>query len=219
MTFPYFEIEMGANCWLPDGLLYIIPLYSKMWGNDYGRWLQAWAVTNHVPLVWADGDDSGMLLDPIVNQLDSPILTSEMRQQWEDMWAGTQSFKDLYDAADDKLKFRFPSYLDRDICEAAENEHNVMGTSANGECVYWTQPGLSLTYECLNDGTCASGFGGTKGKYYDKDTCDKNCGDGKWQCMQNVDQHNCAGKHARTCVSNPVGACRSLEICERECYV
>ena len=42
LTFPYFEIEMAANCWLPDGLLYIIPLYSKMWGanNKWGEWLQ-----------------------------------------------------------------------------------------------------------------------------------------------------------------------------------
>ena len=47
---------------------------------------------------------------------------------------------------------------------------------------------VSLTFECLNDGTCASGMGAARGKFYDKDTCDANCGAGKWQCMQHVNQ-------------------------------
>ena len=40
----------------------VIPLHSKMWGNSYGKWLQAWATTNRLPLVWANGDESGALL-------------------------------------------------------------------------------------------------------------------------------------------------------------
>ena len=36
----YFEVEFGGNAWLPECLLYIVPLYSAMWGNTAGRQLQ-----------------------------------------------------------------------------------------------------------------------------------------------------------------------------------
>lgn len=219
LTFPYFEVEMAANCWLPDGLLYIIPLYHKMWGNNYGEWLQAWATANRLPLVWADGDDSGMILDPMVNQLSSPQVTSAMTAKFASLWKTTgRSFKEVYDAVDPALRFELPSYLKRDICAPFESGNNVMGTTAKGECAYWTPLPVSLTYECLNDGTCATGVGGGHGKFYDKDTCDANCGGSRWQCMQHANQKGCAGEHARTCISDPAGSCVSLKECESSCY-
>ena len=219
LPFPYFEVEMAANCWLPDGLLYIVPLHSKMWGNSYGKWLQAWATSNRLPLVWADGDDSGMILDPMVNQLVSPQVTPKMLDAFETLWNDPKStFKQLYDAVDPALRFELPSYLKRDVCSTFEGNTNVMGTTVSGECAYWAPQAVSLTYECLNDGTCASGVGGGHGKFYDQATCDANCGGSKWQCMQHVDQKGCAGVHARTCISDPAGKCQSLKECESSCY-
>ena len=172
---------------------------------------------NKIPIVWANGDSSGMLLDPIVGQLTSPAITDTRRNYFESAWNAGRSFKELFDGADPALRFSVPSCLQKDVCAPFE-EHNVMGTTASGACAYWTASTLSLTYECLNDGTCASGVGGTRGKYYDKDTCDANCGEGKWQCMQNAQHPKCAGKHARTCVADNNGACKTLAECEKACY-
>ena len=210
---------MAANCWLPDGLLYIIPLFSKMWGNKHGLWLQTWAKQNHVPLIWADGDDSGMLIDPIVGQVDSPTISSAMVDAWNDRWKSGGTFAELFAASDEALQFRLPSFFEWHLCEDAERQGvNVMGSTASGECAYWKPGSLSLTFECLNDGTCASGYGASRGKYYDKDTCEANCGQAKWQCMQNKVLDGCAGDHARTCVPNPTGACDNLSDCETQCY-
>ena len=104
------------------------------------------------------------------------------------------------------------------MCAAFEGAHNVMGTTQSGECAYWTPLPVSLTYECLNDGTCAQGMGAGRGTFYDKDTCDANCGGSRWQCMQHANQKGCAGEHARTCISDPAGSCVSLKECESSCY-
>ena len=77
---------------------------------------------------------------------------------------------------------------------------------------------LSCLCTSVPDLCLPSGVGGTRGKYYDKDTCDANCGAGKWQCMQNSMLPKCAGKHARTCVADPNGACSTLTECEEACY-
>ena len=70
MTFPYFEIGWSGNAWFPESLMYIIPKFSDIWGTSDGVFLQQWCKQNRRPLVWADGDNSGMLLDPFVNSLD-----------------------------------------------------------------------------------------------------------------------------------------------------
>ena len=87
---------------------------------------------------------------------------------------------------------------------------------AAGHCVYWTPPGLPLNYECLNDGTCAQSMGG-RGTFFEKDTCDKNCGRGNWSCVQNANLPGCAGANAVMCVPAVEGKCRNLAECEANC--
>jgi hypothetical protein len=78
----YTEVEIAASCWLPEGLLYIVPLFSKMWAKPEGLWLQQWSVTNKRPVVWADDTDSGMVLDPLVGQVAGGFITPTMGQNF-----------------------------------------------------------------------------------------------------------------------------------------
>lgn len=219
LEFPYFEVEMSANCWLPEGLLYIIPLFSKMWGTTYGSWLQSWAIKHQIPLVWADGDDSGMLIDPIVGQLENPEITDDMRSKFKEHWdAGSNSttFANLYDSSESALRMYLPSWLNRSRCEGAEKDGQmILGVTDSGTCVYWTPTSAQMSYECLNDGTCAQSIGG---RYLDQDSCDANCGKSKWQCMINPDNEGCAEQYARVCVPNPLGDCPDLSTCESSCH-
>jgi hypothetical protein len=64
----YFEIEFSANAWLPEALLYITVKYYDIFSTDNGRWIQDWMKRNKRPLIWADNDTSGMLLDPYVGK-------------------------------------------------------------------------------------------------------------------------------------------------------
>jgi hypothetical protein len=86
----YFEVEWAAACWLPENLLYIVAKFDKLWGTPEGVELQQWSIVNRRPLVWADGDDSGMLIDPVVDQLATPagksFVTAQMVQTFKALW-------------------------------------------------------------------------------------------------------------------------------------
>jgi hypothetical protein len=66
-NFLYFEIEWSGSSWLPESLLYVITKFSEMWSKSTGRALQDWLRAKRRPLIWADGNDSGMLMDPYVD--------------------------------------------------------------------------------------------------------------------------------------------------------
>jgi hypothetical protein len=86
-----------------------------------------------------------------------------------------------------------------------------------GACVYWQANPLPLSYECLNDGTCAQSMGGTHRTFFDLPTCQSNCGQGKWQCMLNAQNSGCAEDHAVMCVPDARGKCADLASCEKAC--
>ena len=219
----YFEVEFSGNAWLPECLLYIVPLFSTMWGNAAGRQLQTWARANGRPLVWADGDSSGMLIDPVVNQVAAQVnVTAGMAAAFNAAWEKTPAltnFTELFDASDPALQFFLPSYTKKDVCDndpAVSSASQVMGTNAAGKCVYWDMEPPQM-WECLNDGTCAQGTLAGRGTFFTEDDCLKNCGQSKWSCMQNAIISGCAGEAATNCVPDPQGICGNVTECEQMC--
>ena len=227
----YFEIEWSGNCWLPESLLYIVPKFSELWGTSIGLQLQNWMYQNRRPLVWADGDDSGMIVDPVVGQV-ALAITPAMSDAFKALWAklpckGQETtelddcltFAQLLAATDKLLQLSLMDYRQRAICapfETPGSVEQVMGTNALGQCVYWVYEQPPFRYECLNDGTCAQSLGG-RGTFSTKDDCEQNCGRGKWACMQNANLPGCAGDKATMCVPSPQGYCSNVTDCERWC--
>lgn len=82
----YTEIELMGNAYLPESLAYINPLFSKLWGQPYGHKLVTWSQENGRPLIWANGDRSGMLLDPRVGGVNGSYLTPAMAAAWRRLW-------------------------------------------------------------------------------------------------------------------------------------
>mmetsp|Transcript_3755 Transcript_3755/g.11119 ORF Transcript_3755/g.11119 Transcript_3755/m.11119 type:complete len:131 (-) Transcript_3755:169-561(-) len=114
--------------------------------------------TNRRPVVWADGDDSGMVIDPVVGQVALDI-SDEERDAFRALWARPPcaensanddclTFAELKDAASSELRFVLPDYRNKDACAPYEGtQSQVMGTNENGDCVYWAGPGV---HACLD---------------------------------------------------------------------
>ena len=98
-----------------------------------------------------------MILDPIVNQLSSPVISIQIISNFQKLWNLKQKpqFDYIYNNIDNILKFHFPSYFARAPCEDSSINSNaqIMGTNANNQCVYWQLGSIdfSNTWECLND--------------------------------------------------------------------
>ena len=218
----------GIAGWLPESLLYVVAKYSDLWGTALGASLQQWMYQNRRPLLWADGDDSAMLIDPTVGQLALPI-NQTAAHAFSSFWSrppcgspptsGCLTFDQLADTTDLTLHFKLPDYRERAICaphEKAGAAEQVMGTNARGECVYWVYSQPPLRWECLNDGTCAQSLGG-RGTFSSQTDCERNCGQGKWACMQNAVLPGCAGEKATMCVPSAQGFCTNVTECEHAC--
>jgi hypothetical protein len=118
----YWELEWSGSAWLPESLLYIISLYSQMWGKQSGRQMQAWMRDNKRPLVWANGDNSGMLLDPVVNWLGydgAPYITDADQKYFESSWTAS-TWATLFKGASDNVKFSLRDWFHKDLCTADE---------------------------------------------------------------------------------------------------
>jgi hypothetical protein len=108
---------------------------------------------------------------------------------------------------DTALHLSFPSYLKRQVCEAARAVSGsvVMGTNGKQECVYWSKPPPETRlWECLNDGTFAQSQRAaimTTGGHNTKAECVVACGSSHWSCMQSPDYGpEYAGANVRSCV-------------------
>jgi hypothetical protein len=235
-SFPYFEIEWAGNAWLPDALMYVIPKFSNqtvggkqlngVWATDQGTYLRNWCKLSQVPLVWADGDNSGMLLDPFVNQKileeGEMYITDDMVDTFQAQWAKkTVSFATLLTSSDKALHMYLPTYENRQVCTAAEQKptYLVMGTNGHTppNCIYWRRQTTSL-WECLNDGTCGSTLR-TAGAFASEAECLKTCAHAKWACVQSKDNGpSFAGADGKMCVIDTQGgACPYLSTCESAC--
>lgn len=62
-TYLYFEIEMAANAWLPEALLYIVAYFDELWGNADGEKLQLWMRRHKRPIIWGNDDYAGTDLE------------------------------------------------------------------------------------------------------------------------------------------------------------
>ena len=192
LTYFYFEVDWSGNAWMPEGLLYMVPKFGALFGKDNGVSLQNWCVANRRPLVWADGDDSGMVIDPVVGQLiasgNDSFITNDMVTQFQAAWDGphpprTFGFPDLLAGVDPALRFNLPNYTRKELCDPYEGSevHMIMGTNDAGGCIYWDYTDLPNQWECLNDGTCGQSI---NGKYNTEALCKSACG-GSWTCMKN----------------------------------
>ena len=84
------------------------------------------------------------------------------------------------------LQLHWPSWNKRTACEAQERNASVhvMGTSGNGDCVYWTEAKRpeQARWECLNDGSCVRSSS-ARAVFASESQCQAECGR-SWECMR-----------------------------------
>jgi len=221
--FWYFEAQWMGNAWLPEALLYIIGKFStngggsKMWYTTLGSKLQNWLRDHGRPLIWADGDDSGMVIDAYVGNIYSVPISANDMTDFLSHWHSGASFPDLYKKTPTKLHLHLRAYDYRHLCEDAEkdNKNMIIGTNSDDQCVYWKWTSNPSRYECLNDGTCWK-TDSERAYYSSHDDCSTNCGNSKWACVRStgVDSEHQGAHH---CLPDQSGNCLSRDECEKCC--
>merc|ERR1719195_1344963 len=102
-----------GTVWLPEDLLYCMAKFADLedrklglWGKPLGAQLQSFLARHGRPLIWADGDDSPQLLDPIVDGVAGGRITEADRNLFKTHWrmATSPGFKDLFDASPNRLR-------------------------------------------------------------------------------------------------------------------
>lgn len=164
-TNPYFEVMADGNVWLPEDLLTAIAKYSSdpyskapgLWGTALGERLQKWMRAHKRPLIWADGENSAMLLDPVVDSLsgggsNGSRFSEQDRQLFTTAWSQSvaghpeeRNFAWLAAHAGPHLHLSWPSWQQRHACVAQDTSETqmVLGVDGHGSCVYWeSQPTL-----------------------------------------------------------------------------
>ena len=177
LTSPYYEIMVAGNVWLPEDVLYGLAKHSDMdcntdvrhmgqWGTAAGGQLRAFMQAAGRPLIWADSDDSEMLIDPTVGNIVGGRITAADIAGWEalgksltDLTPLEQAYRfyGLAESAPPHLKLRCPLWATRNACAQEELDplKMVMGTDGNGDCVCW-DASRPERWELLNDGGCAA---------------------------------------------------------------
>eukprot|EP01051_Picozoa_sp_SAG22_P014117 SAG22_NODE_1669_length_3849_cov_3.221333_2_plen_339_part_00 len=122
---PYFEVMADGNVWLPEDVLAMIAIHSNgpnqeqsVWGTVLGKKLQDWNRQHKRPLIWADGDDTAMLLDPTVDGLatvdrngnKTSRFTDKDRRLFVEGWANGQGFGWLVNRSSPHLHLTWPSW-------------------------------------------------------------------------------------------------------------
>lgn len=152
-SFCYFEINLSANFWLPEALLFLTAKYSELFGSVAGTELQRWMRTSGRPLLWAESSaaDCGMLLDPWVDigllhgSGHGLFINEDDVDQFRDAWRSPPvlSFEDLHAKSPTHLRLQFRSFFHRDLCTQTEagSQNMVIGVlPEDGMCVFWVQP-------------------------------------------------------------------------------
>jgi len=177
LTNPYYEIMVAGNVWLPKDMLYGLVKHSDkdcntdvrhvgQWGNAAGAQLRAFLQAAGRPLIWADSDDSEMLIDPTVGNIVGGRTTAADIADWEslgesltDLTPLEQAYRffGLAESAPPHLKLRCPLWAPRNACAQEELDplKMVMGTDGIGDCVCW-DASRPERWEPLNEnGGCA----------------------------------------------------------------
>ena len=216
---PFFEV-MTSNVWLPEDMTAAIALYSSepgpagapgLWGTPLGSELRTWMARHGRPLLWADGADTPMLLDPLVATQLQTVRFSHSRNVsaadlllFETAWAAPAwqngSFGRLAGQASPHLHFNWQDWTRRHACEPAERAsaaNVVMGTDGHGRCVYWSPPpplpppqkterktaAAVSSWECLNDGTCLRSNSHSHAAFSSEASCLAQCAH-SWVCTR-----------------------------------
>jgi len=237
---PYYEIMVAGNVWLPEDLLYGIAKPSNvygwdkevrhegLWGKPAGSKLRDFLSKSQRPLIWSDEDDGIMLIDPKVGGIAGGRISGHDIAVWEDFWQNstvdaspeqqTQHFRQLASLLPGHLKFNFPSWYTKGACVLEELDHSkmVMGTDANGACVYWEALRRPKRWELLNDGTCESSES-LSAPFTTEGECLKVATTIKWSCISLLPIASQSGEAAAYCVPDEEGTFSSVDECESQC--
>ena len=145
---------------LPSTRTWTATLTCDMWVS--GAPLLALMQAAGRPLIWADSDDSEMLIDLTVGNIVGGRITAADIAGWGALWGSltdltpleqAHRFYWLAESAQPHLKLHYPSWATRNSCAQEELDplKMVMGTDGNGDCVCW-DASRPERWELLNDG-------------------------------------------------------------------
>lgn len=188
----YTEMELMANAYVPELLSYVNAYAHSMWATETAHKLSLWSTHHNRPVIWGDGDTSGMLIDPVIGQVNGTYITDEMKVFWRSYSGRPYSaamWSQLYAQAPPQLKFHLPDwYHSRVLCQEQEAAGlTVLGRNEAGDCVFLNKdPKLpTQAFECKNDGTCAPTTATSSGSTYSTQSeCETYCNSG-WMCQKN----------------------------------
>ena len=239
LTNPYYEIMVAGNVWLPEDMLYGLAKHSDVdyytgtvrhmgqWGNAAGTQLRAFLKEAGRPLIWADSDDSEMLIDPTVGNIAGGRITDADIAAWEALWVSltdltpleqAHRFYWLAESAPPHLKFRYPSWATRNACAQEELDplKMVMGTDGNGDCVYW-DASRPERWELLNDGGCEASDS-PRAQFSSLADCVLGATQTKWGCFRLPASESGTHVDVAYCVPDAAGNHSSRNSCEASCY-
>jgi hypothetical protein len=133
---------LSATAWLPEALLYVTVKYWDLFATDNGQWIRDWMKDNKRPLVWADDDTSGMLLDPYVGNYLPYQADSNFKAKWDNGGpAKGDKFDDLFRSCGNQIKLDFREYFNKRACSDQEEKDTtkmILGQNFDQACVYNT---------------------------------------------------------------------------------
>jgi hypothetical protein len=142
------------------------------WGKDLGKEAQEFLGANNRPMVWGDTEDGGMIIDPLVDNIQGGRITAADKELFQSKWSQGVAFKQLYDSVPNHLKFFYRSWDKRASCANEEKDltNQVMGVDGDGNCVYWKWVDSSK-WEVGIDGTCFQSADRTRAIYSSQTAC------------------------------------------------
>ncbi len=84
---------------------------------------------NKRPLLWADSDNSGIIIDPYVNAIADCKITQSDVDKFMAQWDAKPDFKTFAQTQPAYMQFEFQSYPKKFICDTIEKDakNMVMG--------------------------------------------------------------------------------------------
>lgn len=217
-SYPYFEYNHFGALHLPEDILYITMKFSTsfgatgFWGTELGELAQSFLRKHNRPLVWANTEDGGMIIDPTVGNINGSRISSKDISDFRKHWNSKISFEDLYQSVPPYLQLHYQSWNNKAACEAVEAspDNMVMGVDGEGNCVYWKWTSSATKYECALDGTCFKSSS-ARAIYSSEEECESHCGKGKWSCIQTTKVPSGSSHH---CEPDAQGSYANLDECE-----
>lgn len=217
---PYYETMVIGTVWVPEDILYIEVSYAggsekslrntALWGTPVGRELRSFMKKNRRPVVWSNGADSQMLIDPISN-VEGGRITSADQKLFEDNWSKQLPWSIFSSLVPNHLKLSYLSYNNKHLCEEMEKDaiNMIMGVDGNNNCVYWTADPPPMRWELLIDGTCEPS-NSDRAAFASKSECQA----AGFECITVISNGTKNGYCQPSTVSGPF---RTINDCESNC--